>query len=69
MSPTSWFWNIRVGDKVQLNGAGTWYTVIGPMVVPPGGATVIDCKTGLPVFTANGEMFVNTGLQGCAWPT
>ena len=35
------------------------------MVVPPGGATVIDCKTGLPVFTANGEMFVNTGLQGC----
>ncbi len=30
-SPTSWFWNIRVGDKVQLNNAGPWYTVIGPL--------------------------------------
>lgn len=31
--PTSWYWNIRVGDKVQINGAGTWYSVIGPVSV------------------------------------
>ena len=30
-SPTSWFWNIRVGDKIQINNAGPWYTVVGPM--------------------------------------
>ena len=38
--PTSWFWNIRVGDKIQLNNAGIWYTVVGPMTIPPQGATV-----------------------------
>lgn len=30
-SPTSWFWSIRVGDKVQINDAGPWYTVVGPV--------------------------------------
>ena len=30
-SPTSWFWNIRVGDKLQINNIGMWYTVVGPM--------------------------------------
>jgi prepilin-type N-terminal cleavage/methylation domain-containing protein len=29
--PTSWYWNIRVGDKVQINNAGPWYTVVGPV--------------------------------------
>lgn len=33
-SPTSWMWNIRVGDKVQVGNAGPWYTVIGPETVP-----------------------------------
>ena len=32
--PTSWFWNIRVGDKLQINNAGIWYTVVGPMTQP-----------------------------------
>lgn len=32
---TSWNGNARVGDKIQLNGAGIWYTVIGPMTVLP----------------------------------
>lgn len=47
-APTSWFWNIRVGDRVQLNGAGDWYTVIGPMTDAPGSGS-------------NSEMFVNVG--------
>ncbi len=29
--PTSWYWNIRIGDKIQLNNTGIWYTIIGPM--------------------------------------
>ncbi len=32
--PTSWFWNIRVGDRIQIGGVGTWYTVVGPMTTP-----------------------------------
>ena len=35
--PTSWFWNVRVGDKIRINQAGAWYTVMGPMVNGPGG--------------------------------
>lgn len=31
-SPTSWFWNIRIGDKIQINKIGAPYTVVGPMV-------------------------------------
>jgi prepilin-type N-terminal cleavage/methylation domain-containing protein len=53
-SPTSWFWNIRVGDKLQLNGAGLWYTVVGPMVVTP--------------QQGNSELFVNTGQAGSQSP-
>ena len=48
--PTSWFWNVRVGDKLQLNGAGIWYTVVGPMVWGPA--------------QGNTEMFVNVGAPG-----
>lgn len=33
-SPASWFWNIRIGDKVQVGGSGPWYTVVGPVVQP-----------------------------------
>jgi prepilin-type N-terminal cleavage/methylation domain-containing protein len=60
--PTSWFWNIRLGDKVQLNNAGPWYTVVGPMVVPPQGATING------QFMANPELFVNVGQPGAPLP-
>ncbi len=52
-APTSWFWNIRVGDKVQINNSGPWYTVIGPTYIPPQGSAA----SGL----ANTEQFVNAG--------
>ena len=32
--PTNWFWNIRVGDRIQINQAGPWYTIVGPMTTP-----------------------------------
>ena len=53
-SPTSWFWNIRVGDKLQINNAGPWYTVVGPMTM-----------TGT---TGNSELFVNVGPPGTQSP-
>jgi prepilin-type N-terminal cleavage/methylation domain-containing protein len=49
-SPTSWFWNIRIGDKIQINHAGPWYTVVGPMVNGPS--------------QGNSELFVNDNLPG-----
>jgi prepilin-type N-terminal cleavage/methylation domain-containing protein len=33
-SPTSWFWNVRIGDRIRLNDTGSWYTVVGPMTTP-----------------------------------
>jgi len=46
-APASWFWNVRVGDKLQINGAGRWYTVVGPMVAGPA--------------QGNSELYVNVG--------
>jgi prepilin-type N-terminal cleavage/methylation domain-containing protein len=48
--PTSWFWNIRIGDEIQVNQAGPWFKVVGPMTVTPAGG--------------NSEMFVNVGPPG-----
>jgi type II secretory pathway pseudopilin PulG len=48
--PVSWFWNIRVGDRIQVNRSGPWYVVVGPMTVRPA--------------DGNPEMFVNVGPPG-----
>jgi hypothetical protein len=53
-SPTSWFWNIRIGDRIQINNAGPWYTVVGPMAIGPS--------------NGNTELFVNVGVPGIASP-
>lgn len=54
-SPTNWFWNVRVGDQVQINNAGPWYTICGPMQTGPA--------------QGNPEMFVNIGPPGTSLPT
>jgi hypothetical protein len=53
-NPTQWFWNIRVGDRIQINNAGAWYTVVGPMFVTPA--------------MGNSELFVNVGPAGTQSP-
>ena len=53
-SPTSWFWNIRVGDKIQINNVGKWYTVVGPTVITPS--------------QGNTELFVNVGTPDKSSP-
>lgn len=52
-APTSWYWNIRVGDKIQINGQGATYTIVGPCTINP------FSNSG-----ANPEMFVNVGTPG-----
>ena len=48
--PTAWFWNIRIGDEIQVNQSGPWFKVVGPMTVTPS--------------DGNSEMFVNVGPPG-----
>lgn len=60
-NPTDWYWNIRVGDQIQIQQSGMsatpvgrWYTIIGPMVVGPA--------------QGNAEMFINVGQAGTKSP-
>jgi prepilin-type N-terminal cleavage/methylation domain-containing protein len=46
--PTSWFWNIRIGDKIRISNAGQYYTVIGPMTQPNPELFVNDGPAGTP---------------------
>lgn len=52
-NPTSWFWNVRVGDKIQIGGVGREYTIVGPLTINP-----------IAAGGANPELFVNDGLPG-----
>ena len=63
-SPTSWFWNVRVGDKVQINNAGPWYTVIGPLTINPAISNPATSNS----LGNNPELFVNVGMPGTASP-
>ena len=46
--PTSWFWNIRIGDKIRISNAGQYYTVIGPMTQANPELFVNDGPAGSP---------------------
>jgi prepilin-type N-terminal cleavage/methylation domain-containing protein len=54
LAPTSWAWNLRVGDRIQLDHAGPWYAVAGPDWTGAAGG--------------NPERFVNWGPPGTAPP-
>jgi len=56
-SPTSWFWNIRQGDKIRFSDSGQFYTIAGPMQLGPNSAI------------ANNERFLNTGVPTNTFPT
>lgn len=60
-SPTSWYWNVRVGDKIKIGGTGRSYTIVGPCVVNPWND-----------YSGNGigntELFVNVGPPGTQIP-
>src|SRR5271166_225468 len=49
--PTSWFWNIRIGDKIRISNAGQYYTVIGPMTQANPDLFVNDAPVGSPPGT------------------
>lgn len=56
-NPTSWYWNIRQGDKLRFEGSNRSYTIVGPMLVGPN-------TPGSP----NPQRFINNGLPQ-AYPT
>lgn len=58
-APTNWFWTVRVGDKIKINGTGRAYTIVGPCVVSPWGTGVNQ---------GNPELFVNVGPPGTTSP-
>lgn len=55
-APTSWYWNIRVGDKIRFGDSGRYYTIVGPMAVRPNSPT--------PSLVGNSELYVNVGPPG-----
>lgn len=56
-NPTSWFWNVRLGDQIQIGDQGRKYTIVGPCRISPFSAP------GSPNF-GNPELFVNDGPPG-----
>jgi prepilin-type N-terminal cleavage/methylation domain-containing protein len=56
---TSWFWNIRCGDKIQIGDTENIYTVVGPIEINAGPNPTLGNNGG------NSELFVNA----TAYPT
>ena len=66
--PTSWYWNVRVGDKLQINNTGPYLTVVGPMDVVNSELFVnIDPTLAAPLQLANNTpiefLFVVNGVD------
>ena len=59
-NPTSWYWNIRQGDRIRFNDAGDYYTVVGPMSLGPR-------QTGASQIV-NSERYVNAGPPANTFP-
>jgi len=56
LPPTTWYWNIRRGEKIRINNEGPLYTIVGPMNTS-GNNFVWDTAT-------NPEGFINEGPPG-----
>jgi prepilin-type N-terminal cleavage/methylation domain-containing protein len=53
--PTSWYWNIRQGEKIRFDDSGRYYTIAGPIQIGP-----YSTVNGI----SNPDRFVNYGLPG-----
>ncbi|MFO0956955.1 MAG: type II secretion system protein [Isosphaeraceae bacterium] len=51
-SPTGWYWNIRQGEKMRINGASRAYTVAGPLLSGSSGNMAVS----------NPERFLNADI-------
>jgi prepilin-type N-terminal cleavage/methylation domain-containing protein len=54
--PTSWYWNIKQGDKIRFDDSGRYYTIAGPIQIGPYSAALGGA--------ANPDRFVNFGKPG-----
>lgn len=59
--PTSWYWNVRQGDKIRIDDSGRYYTVAGPMVV---GAFDTSTATTATTQLSNTDRYINNGPPG-----
>jgi prepilin-type N-terminal cleavage/methylation domain-containing protein len=63
--PTSWYWNIRQGDKIRFDDSGRYYTVAGPVRIgafnDKNNTTFAGFSGSLP---SNTERYVNFGPPG-----
>ena len=57
--PTTWFWNIRQGDKIRFDDSGRYYTVAGPIRVGAYVGSTLALNG-----TYNSERYVNYGPPG-----
>ncbi len=64
--PTSWFWNIRIGDKIRIGNSGPYYTVIGPWVQKNPELFVNDGPAGNP--TQLNRTYTNPQLPTQTFP-
>lgn len=68
--PTSWYYNIRQGDKIRLNDSGRIYTIAGPIVNPgiavPPGSSIADPNA--PEAVKNPERLINFGPHWVSTP-
>ncbi len=46
--PTSWFWNVRIGDRIRFNESGYSYTIVGPMTLANPDLYVNDGNVSVP---------------------
>ncbi len=59
-NPTSWYWNIRQGDRIRFNDAGDYYTIVGPMHFGPPQVSSTSIT--------NAERYVNVGAPANTFP-
>lgn len=55
-APTSWYWNIRQGDKIRLKNSGRSWTIVGPVLLGPNATA----NAGNTLLSAADKVLVNT---------
>lgn len=58
--PTSWFFNIRQGEKFRLSDSGQVYTIAGPVAHPTPGQNLLDPNQTV-TSVLNPERYINFG--------
>ncbi len=65
-APTSWYWNVRQGDKIRFGDSSQAWTIVGPMLVGPYLAQNQNnsALSATEQQTSNPERYINWGSPG-----